>query len=627
VSSAVITIVSGRHRHLRAQRASLRAGDIRPDLHVVVALGDPAVAALLADDHGDPTAMPTVCVYVPGDPLGLPLAAGRNAGAARAIAAGVDLLVFLDVDCLASPELVERYANAARQRPDAVLSGPVTYLPPGPPGGWLLTELRAHRAPHPARPDPPVGELVEADPDLFWSLSFAVTRATWQRIGGFDTGYVGYGAEDTDFARTAADHGVAVLWVGGADAFHQHHPTSTPPIQHVDAVLRNGARYAKTWGTWPMTGWLTEFERLGLAHHDGTTWRRSAPVRVATVPAAHPYLDAVRPCASTVFDAGRAPSWQPDPLLGPDALRAARSDIDVMHVHFGYDHLDEPELDRWLLALHELDLPLVVTVHDLRNPHHLQPDRHDAHLRALLGVARDVITLTDGAAAEIMTRFGRRAQVLAHPTLLDTDQVAHADLDDGPPTVLVPLKSLRRNVCNPAAIVAAVVEGADASGAQVCVYVHPQVVDDAVLEPVRRLADAGRLELAVHERLSDSELVQRLTNARVLVLPYRFGTHSGWVELAHDVGTRALVPSCGYYAQQWSDVVEYANDELHGLDADSLRDAVIRAVRQPRPQPAEQDARRAARDQIRAVHEVIYRRALRTAPARRLARPASAVQT
>nr|WP_246046228.1 galactosyltransferase-related protein [Rarobacter faecitabidus] len=33
-------------------------------------------------------------------------------------------------------------------------------------------------------------------------MTFALSSATWQRIGGFDEGYCGYGGEDTDFAST-----------------------------------------------------------------------------------------------------------------------------------------------------------------------------------------------------------------------------------------------------------------------------------------------------------------------------------------------------------------------------------------------------------------------------------------
>src|SRR5690606_11833725 len=99
---------------------------------------------------------------------------------------------------------------------------------------------------------------------LFWSLSFALSRATWQRIGGFCEQYAGYGAEDTDFARVARDRGIGIAWVGSARAHHQYHPTRTPPVQHLDDIVRNAMVFRQRWGAWPMGGWLREFEPRGL---------------------------------------------------------------------------------------------------------------------------------------------------------------------------------------------------------------------------------------------------------------------------------------------------------------------------------------------------------------------------
>ncbi|MFD0427690.1 glycosyltransferase family 2 protein [Streptomyces zhihengii] len=48
-------------------------------------------------------------------------------------------------------------------------------------------------------------------------------------MGGFCEQYTGYGGEDTDFAATATRSGVDLWWVGGAEAYHQHHPVHTPP--------------------------------------------------------------------------------------------------------------------------------------------------------------------------------------------------------------------------------------------------------------------------------------------------------------------------------------------------------------------------------------------------------------
>jgi GT2 family glycosyltransferase len=100
----------------------------------------------------------------------------------------------------------------------------------------------------------------------------------WARVGGFCEEYVGYGAEDTDFGQRAAAAGVRLDWIGGAHAYHQFHPTSDPPVQHVDDVVANARIFFRRWGWWPMSGWLTAFEDLGLVRYDPADgWRRVSP--------------------------------------------------------------------------------------------------------------------------------------------------------------------------------------------------------------------------------------------------------------------------------------------------------------------------------------------------------------
>ena len=236
--------------------------------------GTPRVVVWIGDDDA-PELDAEVVVRVPPAPAGLRLAAARNAGARAATDLGADLLVFLDADCVPGPDLVVRYRAAARRHPDAVLCGPVTYLPAG--AGLDPAALAAATAPHAARPAPEPGALVVAGPGeypLFWSLSFATSPAVWNAVGGFDEIYAGYGGEDTDFAFTLRERAVPLVWVGGADAYHQHHETSSPPWQHLDDILRNGALFAAKWGEWPMAGWLAAFAEGGAVERDGDGWRR-----------------------------------------------------------------------------------------------------------------------------------------------------------------------------------------------------------------------------------------------------------------------------------------------------------------------------------------------------------------
>jgi N-acetylglucosaminyl-diphospho-decaprenol L-rhamnosyltransferase len=269
---AVVTIVHGRHDHLRRQRVSLDRGSRVPGHHVVVVMGDPELERVLEREL---QASPRLSVVALEARAGrLPLAAARNAGAQHALDLGAEVLVFLDVDCLAGPDLVVGYEEAVAAGPRVVWSGPVTYLPPGldvraldrP---WLLDN------PHPARPAPAPGEReLGGDPRLFWSLSFAMSAEAWAAVGGFHEAYVGYGGEDTDFGLQVAASGLSLGWVGDARAYHQHHPVQDPPVEHLDDILRNGRVFEQRWGHWPMEGWLRRFEAMGLVRQVDGGWVR-----------------------------------------------------------------------------------------------------------------------------------------------------------------------------------------------------------------------------------------------------------------------------------------------------------------------------------------------------------------
>lgn len=259
----VITIARDRRDHLRRQRHALEAGGVDIE-HVIVDMGGEPI---------DTSAGTTIVeLFVPpGDAL--PLAAARNRGAD---ASDAELLIFLDVDCIPSERLIDAYVGAVRAV-DGIIAGPVAYLPPS--DGitdWSEASLRDIGRVQPNRPalDQPLERSQRYD--LFWSLSFALSRSTWRRIGGFDERYVGYGGEDTDFARTAEALGVHLWFDGESAAFHQHHEVSSPPRQHLHDIVQNSRTFHRKWGEWPMQGWLTRFRELGLVDWDPVRGHLSA---------------------------------------------------------------------------------------------------------------------------------------------------------------------------------------------------------------------------------------------------------------------------------------------------------------------------------------------------------------
>lgn len=318
----------------------------------------------------------------------------------------------------------------------------------------------------------------------------------------------------------------------------------------------------------------------------------SSLLRVASIPFTDRYVDAVLPAeAVRVGMPGEPSSW-----LDEEFLTARAGEVDVLHLHTGYGHLGVRELEHWAETVRRLGVPLVVTVHQLRDTGQATRDRHDAHLEAVLGTAEVVLTLTPSAADEIADRYGRTAIVLAHPSLAVPDPELGAERG----LVGVQLGTASSAVPDPAAVARAAASGAVSGGGRLGVLTP---VGSDVDPGVRALAESGDLELTVFRA---DELTAQLQQLHVAVLPERCGTHSRDLEICRDVGTRVVAPSCGFFADQWSEVVSYANDEDDGLDPVSLTAAVSAALTPPMPRPADRAWREEQREAVRRVHADIY---------------------
>jgi hypothetical protein len=322
------------------------------------------------------------------------------------------------------------------------------------------------------------------------------------------------------------------------------------------------------------------------------------PLRVASVPSTGAYLDAVLPPDVVRVGSGTSPS----PWWDPGHLALAADDVDVLHVHSGYESMSSDQLDAWTAAVRRSGLPLVVTVHQLRPAEGASLVRHRTQLRALLATAEVVLTLTPGAADEIADRYGRTAIVVAHPSL------AAPTPGIGRETRLVGLYlgRLGPEVAEPELLVRGALSGALSGGGRLRVDVHPDVDVDTAVPGLAGYAAAGQLELRRSRPRDATACVRTLQELHVSVLPDRACTHSSWVELCRDAGTRVVVPRGGHLHQQWSDVVAYGNDIRTGLDATSLSSAVVAALTLPAPGRADQAWRAGQRAAVRRVHAEVY---------------------
>ena len=301
-------------------------------------------------------------------------------------------------------------------------------------------------------------------------------------------------------------------------------------------------------------------------------------------------------------------------MLRPEWARDA--DFDLLHLHFGFDAVDPSTLRELTEVLRGRGKPFVLTVHDLRNPHHEDRALHDAQLDVLVPAADALVTLTTGAAAEIRRRWDREALVLPHPHVvplatMEAAQERRSWARGDTFRVGLHVKSLRASMAPMRLLPTLVDTVAQLPGAVLQVNGHRDVLDpdgarrdESLAAYLHEQADAGRLELHVHDFLDDRALWAYLASLDVSVLPYRFGTHSGWLEACRDLGTAVVAPTCGFYADQ-GPVLSYTHDESH-LDEDSLAAALRRAHEQRSTHGISVAERRAQRARVAAAHDRLY---------------------
>ena len=130
-------------------------------------------------------------------------------------------------------------------------------------------------------------------------------------------------------------------------------------------------------------------------------------------------------------------------------------------------------------------------------------------------------------------------------------------------------------------------------------------LDTGIERELEALSRHPHVDLRMHDYFDDSAFESYLSSLDVSVLPYRFGTHSGWLEACRDLGTTVIAPTCGFYAEQ-GPVLGYDMDEER-FDADSLT-AAVRQAYEERPQlGASVPERRRQRAAIAAAHGELYR--------------------
>lgn len=184
----------------------------------------------------------------------LPLAKARNLGAQVATS---ETLFFLDVDCALKEDTCLEYLKVCREKPLNIYMSKCLYLEE--PIKDIHNLQNQVSEEHPKR-------TLEVFPrwQLFWSLSFVISKTWFNHLGQFDPNFVNYGGEDTELSYRNYLQGGKLIWVPDAVVYHQPHENNELPIHHIESVVNNINYFYNKHGFYIMEDWIKGFEDLNM---------------------------------------------------------------------------------------------------------------------------------------------------------------------------------------------------------------------------------------------------------------------------------------------------------------------------------------------------------------------------
>ena len=171
---------------------------------------------------------------------GVPFRSGAARNAAARLAGDWDVALVHDADTIAHPDAVAEAVRLAAESPRMVVAGDSHMYC----DAVSSARIMASGSPAFARPASFDDRSVYAKP---CSGVFAVSRSTWDRVGGYVESLAGWGYEDLTFLQCCSLFAGGHTWVPGHITLHLWHPpesrdSDTARNQHVWKMLANYRR-------------------------------------------------------------------------------------------------------------------------------------------------------------------------------------------------------------------------------------------------------------------------------------------------------------------------------------------------------------------------------------------------
>ena len=267
---SAVTIVKNRTEKLCNLISQLEQCSPTPDELVIVWMAPPSDLSLMRSDKFD-------IVHKFTTQQALPIAKARNKGV---LAAKHQNLAYLNVDAVISPTLFKDGLLALKDK--TVIFTSVVFLPSErceKPYARIVKDERQIgylSSSDETLPNDDNNEIPSRDKesthgklsdDSICSTVFFIRKTDFQKTGGFDEGYAGFGLNDEDFFTNCRALGFSLEQLP-TRTFAPHRPNYQCPVHHLLDFVNNAQRFYSKWGYYPCVNVLFAYANEGYINAD-----------------------------------------------------------------------------------------------------------------------------------------------------------------------------------------------------------------------------------------------------------------------------------------------------------------------------------------------------------------------
>ncbi|MBN1352389.1 glycosyltransferase family 2 protein [candidate division KSB1 bacterium] len=183
---------------------------------------------------------------------------GKNIGLRKSLESDMDVVYMVDNDIVVARDSLTQLMNVLEEIPDAGIVGAKMYDYSKPDillsaGGIIDFTENVSRGRGDCEKD--VGQFEKTEEvDYLWGGAMIATREVLEKVGLFDSEYLGYWFEDSDFSVRVRKAGYKVIFCGKSKVWHRPHKTIEQfSFRKKYLATRNAIRFMKkhaTAGNW-----------------------------------------------------------------------------------------------------------------------------------------------------------------------------------------------------------------------------------------------------------------------------------------------------------------------------------------------------------------------------------------